>query len=194
MRSLDLEFSASQSAHFSLRASFFRVRALTGTGALYLRGDGFDVPIGAGQSLRLPAPVAEWNLEERAGAPVSVELVVGGDGEEYEDSSVSGSVTVLQAAQPLPVYESQAATVVNAGAVAVGTAAVLLAAADSARKGLRFSVAGSQTIYIGGAGVTTANGIPLAVGDLWIESDAAPAAWYAIAGAAGGSVIVQAVS
>lgn len=183
MRSLDLEFSASQSAHFSLRASFFRVRSITGSGVLYLRGDGFDVPIGAGQSLRLPAPVAEWNLEERAGAAVNVELVVGGDGEEYDDASVSGSVSVVQGG-----------IVTNAGAVAVGTAAVLLAAADAGRKGLRFAVAGSQTVYIGGAGVTTATGIPLTVGDLWLENDAAPAAWYAIAAAAGGSVVVQEVA
>lgn len=182
MRILDLTLPAGVGASYGIRAAFFRVRGATGE--VWVRGDNFEAPLTVGQSLRLKAPVDFFWVENRTGASVSVDIIVADEGEDYDDSSVAGSVTATIA---------QALTVSNLGAVAVSTSAVLLCAADSARKGVRFAVTG-QTVYIGGAGVTAANGIPVTVGSVWIEDDAAAAAWYGIAAAAGGNVVVQAVS
>lgn len=87
-----------------------------------------------------------------------------------------------------------ASTIVDNAPVTVGVAAVALTTADSTRKGLRVYNAGTADIYIGGSGVTTANGtIKIPAGALWTESEAAPAAWYGISGTAGQSVRVQEV-
>ncbi|HJV86919.1 MAG TPA: hypothetical protein VJ698_15745 [Noviherbaspirillum sp.] len=86
----------------------------------------------------------------------------------------------------------QAAVVNDLAAVAVGVAATELVAADAARRGLRFTNAGTVDVYIGGAGVTTAGGaIKIGAGQTWIEDQAAPAAWYGIAGTAGQNIKIQ---
>lgn len=181
MRILDLSLGAGVGASYGIRAAFFRVRSASGE--LWLRGEGFEAPLTVGQSLTLKAPVTAFWVENRTGATVTADLIVADEGEEYDDSSIAGSVTATL---------TQALTVSNLGAVSVGTTAVLLCSADSARKGVRFAVTGQQ-VFIGGAGVTTATGIPVSVGSVWIEDDAAAAAWYGIAAAAGGNVVVQAV-
>lgn len=102
----------------------------------------------------------------------------------YDRLQVSGGIVV-----------TQGSTVTDAAPVSVGVAATLLCAADSARESCRFYNAGTVDVYIGGAGVTTANGaIRLAPGATWIERDAAPAAWYGISGSAAQSVRVQTVA
>lgn len=86
----------------------------------------------------------------------------------------------------------QASNVNDLAAVSVGVAATALVASDAARKGLRFTNAGAVDVYIGGAGVTVAGGaIKIGAGQTWIEDQAAPAAWYGIAGTAGQSVKIQ---
>lgn len=87
-----------------------------------------------------------------------------------------------------------ASSIVDSAPVSVGVAATLLAAANSSRKGLRFYNDGAFDVYLGGSGVTVANGvIRLAPGATYIEDDAAPAAWYGISGTAAQSVRVQGV-
>lgn len=87
-----------------------------------------------------------------------------------------------------------ASTIVDNAPVTVGVAATALTVADSTRKGLRIYNGGTADVYLGGSGVTTANSaIKLAAGTLWVESEAAPSAWYAISGTAGQSVRVQEV-
>lgn len=52
----------------------------------------------------------------------------------------------------------------------------------------------SAVLYIGGAGVTAANAtIVLQPGETWLEDDAAPAKWYAVADTAGAQVALQGV-
>lgn len=87
-----------------------------------------------------------------------------------------------------------ASTIMDQAPVSVGVAATLLAAANSARKGLRFFNAGAADVYLGGGGITTANGVlKLTPGSTYLEQEAAPAAWYGISGTAGQSVRVQEV-
>lgn len=86
----------------------------------------------------------------------------------------------------------QGDTITDNAAVNVGVAATALAAASATRKSLRFTNAGTVDVYLGGAGVTTANGaIKIAAGQTWVEDDGAAAAWYGISGTAGQSVRVQ---
>ncbi|MEC4722940.1 hypothetical protein RY831_27655 [Noviherbaspirillum sp. CPCC 100848] len=86
----------------------------------------------------------------------------------------------------------QAATINNIAPVAVGTAQTLLVAADATRRGLRFTNNGSSVVYIGGNGVTVANGaIAIGAGQTWIEDQAAPGAWYGISGVAGQQMRIQ---
>lgn len=46
----------------------------------------------------------------------------------------------------------------------VGTSATLIGAAKSTAKSLVVSNTGASTVFLGGSGVTTANGFPLAAG------------------------------
>lgn len=86
----------------------------------------------------------------------------------------------------------QAATITDKVPVSIGVAATAIVAADATRKGLRLTNAGSFDIYIGGAGVTTANGaIKIQPGQTWIEDQASVAAWYGISGTAGQSLRIQ---
>lgn len=89
----------------------------------------------------------------------------------------------------------QADTIVDKTPVTVGTSAVLLAAASAARKALRIFNGGTADVYIGSSAVTTTNGaLKVGPGQTWIETDAAPAAWYGTSSAAGQSVRIQEVS
>ncbi|MBZ0105529.1 MAG: hypothetical protein K8H84_07840 [Sulfuricella denitrificans] len=104
------------------------------------------------------------------------------DGDGGYDSSVITTSALL------------AATINDAAPVVVGVAATLLLAADTARMGARFYNAGAADVYLGGSGVTVANGaIKITPGSLWIEDNAAPGAWYGISGTAAQSVRVQEV-
>lgn len=104
------------------------------------------------------------------------------DGQGGYDSSVITTTALL------------AATITDNAPVVVGVTAILLCAADSTRMGARFYNAGTADVYIGGSGVTVANGaIKITPGSLWIEDNAAPGAWYAVSGTAGQSVRVQEV-
>lgn len=102
----------------------------------------------------------------------------------YDRLQVSGGLAI-----------QQGSIVTDAAPVSVGTTATLLISAAESRKGCRFTNAGTVDIYVGGSGVTVANGaIKIAPGATWIERDAAPAAWYGISGTAGQSVRIQTVS
>lgn len=87
---------------------------------------------------------------------------------------------------------AQAGTVNDLAAVSIGVAATAIVAASAARKGLRFTNAGTADIYLGGAAVTVAGGaIKIAPGQSWLENEAAPAAWFGISGTAAQSLKIQ---
>lgn len=106
---------------------------------------------------------------------------------------VLGVVTVDNTnAEAVPVQQ-QALTVIDDKApVTVGVAATALVS-DATLKRLRIRNSHATAIIaIGGAGVTLANGaVQLEPGDMFVEEDAAGAAWYAISDTADTIVQVQ---
>lgn len=125
---------------------------------------------------------------------VKVMLLDGDAGYDHFNVDISSAVSALAVtvSGTTSTTIAQSGTVTEATPVSVGTSATLLVAASAARKGIRFFNNGSVNVNIGGSGVTTANGvILLGPGMLWVETDAAPAAWYGVAGTAGQSVRIQ---
>lgn len=182
MRKLDITLAAGVTAQYGFESLF--VRARTSTGELRVRAPGVDVPLSAGQSVRLPRPVSGWEISNEGGGAVNAELVFADAGEDYDDSSLSGTVTATI---------TQGATLA-ASTVSVGTSATQLVAASAGRKSVRFENSGTVNVYLGPAGVTTSNGLTLLPGEIWIETEGAAAAWYAISGSAAQTVRVQEVS
>lgn len=83
-------------------------------------------------------------------------------------------------------------SVVNTGLVNVTVVATPLLAANAKRKGFRVLNSGANVIYLGGGGVSLGNGcLKMNPGDLWVESDAPGAAWFAVADGGPGTVKVQ---
>jgi len=93
------------------------------------------------------------------------------------------------------IVSLQGDTLNDLAPVSIGVAATLLVAGDATLKSIRFFNAGAADIYLGGSGVTTANGsIKLAPGATYIETEAAAATWYGISGTAAQSLRIQTVS
>lgn len=88
----------------------------------------------------------------------------------------------------------QLATITDFAPVAIGIAAAALVS-DATQKRLRIRNShATAVIGIGGAGVTMANAaIQLQPGDIWMEEDAAGAAWYAISDTAATTVQLQGI-
>lgn len=175
MRELSYTIAPGATVNGGQRAQF--VRCLSGSGTVRLRGDGFDVNMLAGRSLRLTRPVADWTIRNESAAAVAVTLLVADEGEDFSDDSLVVSSSV------------QGATLA-VSAVSVGVAATLLAAASPGRRSIRFFNSGTVPVYLGPAGVTTATGMPIDPSSIWIEGDAAAAAFYAISGTAAQTVRV----
>lgn len=106
---------------------------------------------------------------------------------------VLGVVTVDNTnAEAIPTKNQALSTIVNIAPVLAGLAAVALVS-DATLKVLRVRNShASATIAIGGVGVTMANGaVQLEPGDLWVEDNAAGAAWYVISDTAAVNVQMQ---
>lgn len=92
----------------------------------------------------------------------------------------------------LTYSDTPAASNANAAPVAVGAAAVQVAAAAANVLQRRFVNNGPDPAAIGAAGITWANRvIVLDVGDVWVEEKGAPLAWYAITAGGAAAVTVQ---
>jgi hypothetical protein len=130
-------------------------------------------------------------------AEQSIVLLIG-KGSRYTSSKVEITSAIEDIAVVLSgaadVTIKQGATLTAPAAVSVGVAATALVAADATRRSVRFFNAGTVAVYLGPAGVTTANGaVMINPQQLWIETEAAAAAWYGISGTAGQSVRIQEV-
>lgn len=90
------------------------------------------------------------------------------------------------------VQIAPAKSVVNTGLVSVTGVATPLLVADGKRKGFRVLNSGASVIYLGGGSVSLGNGcLKLNPGDLWVESEAPGASWFAVADGGAGTVKVQ---
>ncbi|WP_321921064.1 hypothetical protein [Burkholderia sp. BCC1998] len=154
------------------------------TNVTFIVGDGdFDV-----QMAQLGVTVANTNANP---VPVSI---VSEPGQPFQVSNsgtpfhvtVDGSVAVTGATLTATnVGITQAGTITDNAPIAApaftsGTPnQVPLLAASAGRRRVAFKNAGAGIAYIGGVGVTPTNAvISLNPGDVWLDNDGAPAAWY----------------
>lgn len=78
--------------------------------------------------------------------------------------------------------------------VTVDTGLVKITDVDSTRRGLRFRNTGVTTISMGGSGVTADTAVvQLLPGDIWEETLAGAASWWAVSTAAGGMLAYEEV-
>lgn len=107
---------------------------------------------------------------------------------------VSGTVAVSAVAGTVATVETLATAIAHPAAVSVGVAATALLAAV-ARRCVEFYNDGTDTVYLGGATVTTANAaIRIAPGQSYFNDIAPGAAWYGISATAAQSVRIQTYS
>jgi hypothetical protein len=90
---------------------------------------------------------------------------------------------------PKQLVVASGGTSLTNAAVTVGTAEVLLAAADPTRQSVTIQNLGAADVYVGATGLTTATGVKLASGGA-ITLDKQTAAIYGISGSAGQDVRV----
>lgn len=201
MRTLSELFTAAETKQFTVPGIYFRLLGTTGPVDVVFVRHGARVGESASQveAGYYALPEGGFDRIEITSATAQTVKFAISRGRGGYDRTI-GSVDVLS----LPpvtisgtpnVKTALATTIDDVAAVAVGVAATLLLAADATRRAVRVLNNGTADIYLGGAGVTTANGcIKLVPGALWVEDDAPGAAWYAISGTAGQNVRVQALT
>lgn len=178
-----LALQAGQAAEFVEQADFFRVMKMSQAdltvifyrmGAEIARAEN----VGSGFAERAPEGFDKLRLVSAVGGTLEYVTRIGH--EVRYDTPPNGAVVITQG------------SLVSQSAITVGVAAAPLAAVNGDRKSLRVFNNGAADVYLGGAGVTTANGaVRLKSGDTWVEDDGAAAAWYGISGTAGQDVRVQ---
>jgi hypothetical protein len=95
-------------------------------------------------------------------------------------------------ANPVPVRAAALSTLTNGAPVAIGAAAAQFSGDATLRRLRVRNSSATLAVAIGGPNVTLGNAaIVLQPGDVWLEDDAAGAAWYGIASQAGATLCVM---
>lgn len=182
MRTFSETFAAGEAKKLNLVGSYFRL--LTTSGAVDVKFLRQNMSVGDSASQveagYYAIPEGGFDAVELTSATAQTVKFAVTRGRGGYDRVIGDVTTIL------------ATTVTNTAGVSVGAAATALVAAATARRGLRFYNAGTADVWLGGAGVTTANGcIKIGPGQTWIEDDAPGAAWYGVSGTAGQNVRIQ---
>lgn len=168
----ELVFKLAANEEIQLDISGSYLACLENTGAFKIRVD--NGPMSTFQrGLKIESNGGPWGrffLRDVSGAANTITLATGTGG--FSDSRVNFVGGVLDVAQVL-------GDALAAAAVTVGTAATLLAAADDERKSLTLRNQGATDLFIGPAGVTAADGFPVAAGEAF-TLDRSTAAVYGI--------------
>lgn len=117
-------------------------------------------------------------------APLTLQIVAGFGQYGDDEVEIGGAVTVSS----LPDVTLSMAGAFSATAAVVGIAAAVLVAQNLTRKSLVIQNLGTSDIFIGGAGVTVANGLRIKGNGGEFVVDKSTAAIYAISAAAGQDV------
>ena len=151
---------------------------------IFLSFDDVQLGIADGSAVSMPDGVKITNIDSEPIPVAFAGTVAPVFGTATIDNDNVGAVPVQQ--QALSMIVDQAAVVINTGAAH-------LLISDATYKRLRVkNEHATARIALGGAAVTMANGaIILEPGDMWIEDDAAGAAWYATSDTAGADVRVM---
>lgn len=144
--------------------------------------DGQAVPVRLPAGARMPVDIAGGNVQLTA-SNVGINNT--------DDNAIP---TRQKPGDSFAVRTVRQTKIVDLTPVAVGVERVAVVS-DAALQGVRFkNVHATARVALGGAGVTLANAaIMLEPGDMWNETDAPGAAWFAISDTAGASVQVQGV-
>lgn len=183
MRTISNQFAAAGNWRLAIPGRYFRIlNSSAPVDVKFYRNGAVTVTAEAVEAGYYAIPKEWFDGVEIVSASAQTVKIGISDGDGGYDSSVITSAVLL------------ASIITDHAPVVVGVVATQLLAADTSRMGARFFNGGAADVYLGGVGVTTANGaIKITPGSLWIESEAAPSAWYAISGTAGQSVLVQEV-
>ncbi len=190
MRTQNLIFSAAGSASFYGVGRYFRLIDVTVSAVdVNIKRNGAVIyaayGVGAGFWSEPENGFDEVEIVSAAAQTVTVAMTNGRGG--YDKPASSLALTG-------GVYLAQSSTIVDLAPVTVNTSAVIIAAASGSRRQVRIKNDGTDAIYIGSSGVTTANGAAkIQPGQLWVEDAAAAANIYAISATAGQSVKIQEV-
>ena len=133
-----------------------------------VKGKGINVILKAGQGVQTNQQFSNVEIFNTVAALNSVDYVIGNG--EFFNAELSGDVNATI---------KQGATITQAP-VSVGIAEIEISAADSAAKYLMIQNKGTSSIFVGGSGVTAANGIEVASNATLIIDHAAAAQWKAI--------------
>jgi hypothetical protein len=138
-----------------------------------------------------------WRVANANNQEAITGMLMIGNGE-FQDSNIAGAFTLSAANIPnaaaLPVQKQALNTITQFATVNIGLAASLLVS-DATQRCLRIrNTHATAYLYLGtlsgGLGASNA-GICIPPGGMWIEEEAAGAAWYAISDTAGTIVAIQ---
>jgi|GEM_PF-5031834 len=182
-------------------------QSTTGNNYIIIRGDGqSEMRLKPGQSFTGTTASGTWYIHADDSTAAIVGRVIIGDGEFHDsaiNATIAGAVQVTNTvtttvgntnAQAIPTQMQALATITDEAAVTITTANTIQPLiSDPTQRILRIRNGNATgNLYIGSSTLTIANAaIVLAPGDLWIEQEAAGAAWYAISDTAGMIVQIQ---
>ncbi|MYM39659.1 hypothetical protein [Duganella qianjiadongensis] len=177
------------------------VQGAAGNQAIKVRAssNGNTVILMPGQALRLPhddKSPERWFVSNYKGLEVITGLVMVGEGE-FVDNNTSNLVTLtataISNAQAMAVQKQALNTITTFAAVTINTGAAQALVSDATQRCLRIrNTHATANLAIGGPTVTLANAaVVIPPGGVWIEEEAAGAAWYATSDTAGTNVTIQ---
>ena len=158
---------------------------------------GAEFRLKPGQNCKDPkTQVSTWYIKAEDPTAVIAGNVIIGNGDFNDDNTanlVTITATAVTNAAALPVQKQALSTLTDMAPVTIGTGTAQALVSDPTQRILRIRNASTSAIlYIGGADLTITNAvIALNPGDMWIEEEAAGAAWYAISDTAGTIVKIQ---
>lgn len=165
--------------------------------AVKLGPTGNEVILQPGQAVHLgdsDKDVPFWSVRNYDNTNnVTGQLLVG-DGQFYDaNKTVTIGASNVSNAAALPVKRQQLSTITTFVPVVINTGAAQALVSDSTQMVLRIrNTHATANLYIGGSTVTTANAAKcIPAGGMWIEDEAAGAAWYATSDTNGVSVAIE---
>lgn len=174
MKNYNFVIPANSEIPLAVEASFFRIKEATGAVTIKC-GQGNVLEMEKGDKVRLPELVEEIRIINNTASQITGKILVGNG--DADSSASNGSVSIEQGAT---ITDTVSTSITGAAA------AVELLAANASRKSIRFMNRTTTTkFYIGAAGVDATKGIEIGVGESWIETEGAAAAWYVYADVTG---------
>jgi len=180
----------------------------TANAYLIIKGDGqSEIRLKPGQSVNFTGESSTWYIHADDPTATVTGFIIVGDGSFHDsaiNATIAGAVTVTNTvngqvtnnnAGAVPVQKQALSTITDEAIVTINNGAAQALISDATQRILRIRNGhATAMLYIGSSGVTAANAaIVLAPGDLWIEEEAAGAAWYATSDTAGCNVQIQGV-